>query len=555
MVSRRLAPVQAGEGEGKEKETLPSPIILLRWALKMKMKKGRNPTKVRLGIDFGTTRTVVARVESGNYPLVTFETEWGEGQEWYPSLVAGREDRRVFGWEAWSKHSEEDWQKIRSLKRYLGRANPETCLQVGGENVQILGLLIEYLSALRRDLLERSNLHLRVPAVLEVMIGVPANANNNQRFLTLEGFRRAGFEVLGLINEPSAAGIEYAFRYRKQASERRKEFLMVYDLGGGTFDVSVIQMRDLSHRVMTTAGIEHLGGDDFDAILAGLALDQAGLDPQDRSNFWLLEECREKKENLKPNTRKMHIDLSRFLEEDREVTVPVADFYGRIRPLVEQTVAAVDEIMARPSLNDASVDWFQGAGLYLVGGAAELPLIAQILRERYGRRLRKSPYPRAATAIGLAIGADEVAGFSLRDRFTRHFGVWREEEEGRRISFDPIFPKDTLLPPKGDPPLVQSRRYQPAHNIGHFRYLECSHLDEQGQPLGDLTAWDEIRFPFDPELSGENGWEKTPIRRFESPREVQAEEVYTCDSQGMVKVTLINHSTGFWKSYQLRSGA
>jgi molecular chaperone DnaK (HSP70) len=295
-------------------------------------------------------------------------------------------------------------------------------------------------------------------------------------------------------------------------------------------------------------------GDDFDFVLADLALEHASLRQELRSNFWLLEECREKKESLKPNTKKMHIDLSQLLGEDREVTVMVADFYGRSRPLVEQTVAAVEQIMARPSLGTPSAAWLQNAGLYLVGGAAELPLIAQILRERYGRRLRKSPYPRAATAIGLAIAADEMAGFTLQDRFTRHFGVWREEEEGRRISFDPIFTKDTLLPPKGKPPLVQSRRYQPAHNVGHFRYLECSHIDEQGQPTGDLTAWDEIRFPFDPDLSGETGWEKIPIQRLESPKEGEAEEIYTCDSQGIVKVTLINHATSFKKSYQLRHG-
>ncbi len=518
------------------------------------MKKGRQPTKIRLGIDFGTTRTVVSRVESGNYPLITFENEWGDGQEWYPSLIAGKGTERVCGWEAWSKQSEEEWQKIRSLKRYLCRANPETCLRVGGENVPVLTLLIEYLSALRRDLLEKSNLHLRHPAILEAMIGVPANANNNQRFLTVEGFRRAGFEVLGMVNEPSAAGVEYAFRYRQHPSERKREYLLVYDLGGGTFDLSVIQMRDLSHRVMTTGGIEHLGGDDFDFILADLASEQGGLEPGLRSNFWLLEECREKKESLKPNTKKIHIDFSRVLGEDQEVTILVADFYGRSRPLVEQTISALEQIMARPHPGAASADWAQNAGLYLVGGAAELPLIAQILRERYGRRLRKSPYPRAATAIGLAIAADEMAGFTLQDRFTRHFGVWREEEEGRRISFDSIFSKDTLLPAEGEPPLVQSRRYQAAHNVGHFRYLECSHIDAEGQPTGDLTAWDEIRFPFDPDLSGETGWEKIPIQRFESPRKVQAEEIYTCDSQGMVKVTLINHATSFKKSYQLRHG-
>jgi len=518
------------------------------------MKKARQPIRVRLGIDFGTTRTVVARVESGNYPLITFETELGEGQEWYPSLIAGKGAQRAFGWEAWAKQSEEDWQKVRSLKRYLSQANAETCLRVGDENVPILTLLIEYLNALRRDLLERSNLHLRYPAILEVMIGVPANANNNQRFLTLEGFRRAGFEVLGMVNEPSAAGIEYGFRYRQQASERRREYLLVYDLGGGTFDLSVIQMRDLSHRVMTTAGIEHVGGDDFDTVLADLALARAGLGRELRSNFWLLEECREKKESLKPTTKKIHIDLSRLLGKDQEVSVMVADFYEQTRPLVEQTVIAVEKTMAQPSHPGASVEWAQNARLYLVGGAAELPLIAQILRERYGRRLRKSPYPRAATAIGLAIAADELAGFTLQDRFTRHFGVWREREEGRFISFDPIFPKDTLLPQKGEPLLVQSRRYQPAHNIGHFRYLECSHIDEQGQPTGDLTTWDEIHFPFDPDLSIENGWNKIPIQRFESPREGQAEEIYTCDSQGIVQVTLINHTTGFKKSYQLRHG-
>jgi len=441
------------------------------------------------------------------------------------------------------------------LKRYLSEANPGTCLRVGEENIPLLTLLIEYLNALRRDILRKSNLHLRYPAILEVMIGVPANANNNQRFLTLEGFRQAGFEVLGVVNEPSAAGIEYAFRYRKQASARRKEYLLVYDLGGGTFDLSVIQMQEFSHRVMTTAGIEHLGGDDFDSILANLALERAGMEPELRSNFWVLEECREKKESLKPNTKKLHIDLTRVLGEEREAIVLVADFYKRSRPLVDQTVAALEATMARPSLGDAPEDWLSNAVLYLVGGAAELPLIAQVLRERYGRRLRKSPYPRAATAIGLAIAADEMAGFTLQDRFTRHFGVWREEEEGLRISFDPIFAKDTLLPLKGDPSLVQSRQYQPVHNIGHLRYLECSHIDEQGQPTGDLTTWDEIHFPFDPDLPLKSRWETVPIQRFASPKEIQAEEIYTCDSQGMVKVTLFNHTTGFKRSYQLRHGA
>ena len=213
------------------------------------MKKTRQPTIVRLGIDFGTTRTLVARVESGNYPLVTFETEWGEGQDGYPTLIAGKGSQRVFGWEAWSKQSEEDWQIMRSLKRYLSQANPGNLPASGRSKCPRPFLAYRIPERLAPGPPGKIQFHLRYPAILEAMIGVPANANNNQRFLTLEGFRRAGFEVLGIINEPSAAGVEYAFPLPQQASERRREYLLVYDLGGGTFDLSVIQMSDLSHRV------------------------------------------------------------------------------------------------------------------------------------------------------------------------------------------------------------------------------------------------------------------------------------------------------------------
>ncbi len=518
------------------------------------MNKAKQPRKISLGIDFGTTRTVVARVESGNYPLVTFETERGDAQEWYPSLIAGKDSQRVFGWEAWEKQPDENWQKVRSLKRYLSLASPQTCLQVGGEEVPILSLLVEYLSALRHDLLEHANLRLRGSATLEAMIGVPANANNNQRFLTLEAFQRAGFEVIGMLNEPAAAGVEYAFRFRQGGAERKREFLIVYDLGGGTFDLSVIQMSELSQRVMTTAGIERLGGDDFDALLAELVLERAGLDRQLQSNFWLLEECREKKENINPYTKKIYIDLNRVLREEMEITIPVVDFEERCLPLVEQTIGAIDQVMALSSHEEIRPGWSQSANLYLVGGAAELPLIARRLKERYGRHIRKSPYPRGATAIGLAIAADALAGYSLEDRFSRHFGVWREAEEGRRISFDPIFAKDTPLPAKGEAPIVRVRRYQPVHNIGHFRYIECSYLDEQGQPAGDISTWSQIHFPLDPALSGEEKLEGMPIHPMLNREGIQVEEIYTCDHQGIIKVTLVNLRTGLRKSYQLRHG-
>ena len=516
------------------------------------MIRKKQSSRIRLGIDFGTTRTLVASVEKGNYPLVTFETKGGEAQDWFPSLIAGRGSQFVFGWEAWSKQAEEGWQKIRSIKRLLSQANPQTCMEVGGQKVPILTLLVGYLSALRKDLIENSNLQSKKPVTFEVMLGVPANANSNQRFLTMEGFRQAGFEVLGMINEPSAAGIEYAFRYRQRSDGPRQEFILVYDLGGGTFDLSVIQLTELIHRVITTTGIECLGGDDFDSILAGLALSQAGLGPELQNDFWLLEECRQRKETLNPNTKKIHIDLSRVLGKDLEVTVTAAEFYEKCLPLVEQTVASVEAAFAQPSSEDVPPEWGHNANLYLVGGAAELPLVSRFLRAHYGRRIRRSPYPRAATAIGLAIAADEMAGYAIQDQFTRHFGVWREAEGGQIICFDPIFSKGTPLPSRGDSPLIRSRRYEPAHNIGYFRYIECSQIDSYGFPTGDITTWDEIWFPFVPELSSEIDLQKIPIQRQKGNVGIQVEEIYTCDSQGIVQVTLTNCATGFERSYRLR---
>jgi len=147
------------------------------------------------------------------------------------------------------------------------------------------------------------------------MIAVPANANSNQRFLTLEAFRRAGFQVRGLLNEPSAAGIEYAHHARSAAPSVRRELVVVYDLGGGTFDASVISMAARRHEVVRSAGIAQLGGDDVDTLLLDLALAQAGVQNWTASErVRLLEEYREKKEGLHPNTRRLAIDLARGRE-------------------------------------------------------------------------------------------------------------------------------------------------------------------------------------------------------------------------------------------------
>jgi molecular chaperone DnaK (HSP70) len=172
------------------------------------------------------------------------------------------------------------------------------------------------------------------------------------------------------------------------------------------------------------------------------------------------------------------------------------------------------------------------------------------LRERFSRQVKKSPYPHAATAIGLAIAADTEAGYTLRERFTRHFGVWRESDEGRTVQLDVLFEKDTLLPDSEGGRLTRSRRYQPAHNLGHFRYVECSRIDEDGQPTGDITPWADIYFPFDPRLQNDPQLERFAVTRM-PPGDYFVEELYSCDQNGIIEVEMINHANGWRRTFQL----
>ncbi len=208
---------------------------------------------MKLGIDFGTTRIVVSAADRGNYPLVPFETADGVF-EWFPPLIAINGDRRRFGWEAYAMQGDPGWTMVRSLKRYLEDAGPQTQLDIGGMLVPLSDLMLGMVGALRLALLA----HFGESEILEVVLGVPANANSNQRFLTVDAFRRAGFSVLGLLNEPSAASIE--FGHRQKLTGR----LLVYDLGGGTCDVSLVEIVAGTHTVLASEGIPHLGGDDFD---------------------------------------------------------------------------------------------------------------------------------------------------------------------------------------------------------------------------------------------------------------------------------------------------
>jgi molecular chaperone DnaK (HSP70) len=197
----------------------------------------------------------------------------------------------------------------------------------------------------------------------------------------------------------------------------------------------------------------------------------------------------------------------------------------------------------------AAADLDDIAGIYVVGGGSELPVVGRVLRERFGRRVYRSPYPSAAVAIGLSIAADEGNGFQLVDRTSRTFAVFREGDAGREITLDPIFGREAVLPASSEP-TVCTRSYHAAHNIGHFRFFECAAVDEGGKPRGDMTLCRDVLFPFDPALANRKDLSAVPVERRPDlgPRIV---ERYVLDHNGIVHVCIQNEDGGYERRYQI----
>jgi molecular chaperone DnaK (HSP70) len=516
---------------------------------------------VRLGIDFGTTRTVVACADRGNHPVIGFADAAGDTAEWIPSMVAARDGELRFGFDAAAVADDPSFWVARSFKRLLSRpdAGPAQTIVLGATVLTVGELLTKFLTHVKEALVMRSDVRRSLARVRELhaAVAVPANAHGAQRFLTLDAFRRAGFHVTAMLNEPSAAGFEYTHRHRDTLSSRR-DVVVVYDLGGGTFDASVVRMTGRRHDVLATAGVGQLGGDDFDMALARLALSRAGIEwgalPA-RAGQHLLDQCRGAKEGLSPSSRKITLDLEAALGPTAphpEITIAAGDFYDACMPLVERSIDAMVPIMS--PVDDDSTDLAEIAGIYVVGGASELPIVARALRQRFGRRVHRSPYPSAAVAIGLSIAADGAAGLVLVDRYARTFGVFREGAAGREITFDPIFARGTELPARATGPLTCTRDYRAAHNVGHFRFFECSALDDGGRPRGDMALFGDVYFPFDPTLSAEDDLASIPVERRFEEQGPRIFEQYSLDDHGIVDVLIRNLDSGYQRSYRLGRG-
>ena len=496
---------------------------------------------MRVGIDFGTTHTVAAIVDRGNYPVVSFE-----GVDTWPSLIAANDagDLR-FGLDAAAVRHDPGWSVLRSFKRLLSDGGPRATVDLAGRCYLLADLFVGFLAQLKCDLQARSNAELAPGERVEAAISVPANASSAQRFLTLDAFTQAGFEVIALLNEPSAAGFEYAHRYRSTITAKR-EHVLIYDLGGGTFDASLLKMTGRLNEVVVSEGIQRLGGDDFDETILKLVRKGARLRKLDAgTRDLLLEECAGRKEAVGPNTRRFLVDLSAIGKPP--FSCPIDDVYAACEPLVDETVAVLSRVLHDPDGDD--VDWSAVAGIYVVGGAGSFPLVARMLRTAFDdKRVKRSLHPFAATAIGLAVFLDKEAGFALSERLSRHFGVFREALAGEDVCFDPIVPKGAQLPTAGQPPFVVTRTYRAAHNIGHFRFVECSRLRD-GRPDGDVTPYDPVFFPFDPDLDDDEDLQRRPVRRRDDGPDV--EERYVVTPSGAVEVTLTTGPARLSRTFRL----
>src|SRR5271165_6984504 len=280
---------------------------------------------MRVGIDFGTTHTVAAVVDRGNYPVVSFD-----GVDTWPSLIAANDAGELrFGLDAAAARHDPGWAVLRSFKRLLNDAGPRTTVELAGRHYPLADLLTGFLAQLKSDLQTRSHAELAPGERVEAAISVPANASSAQRFLTLDAFTQAGFE--------------YAHRYRSTITTKR-EHVLIYDLGGGTFDASLLKMTGRLNEVVISEGIQRLGGDDFDETILKLVRKSAKLRKLDAATReLLLEECTVRKEAVSPNTRRFLVDLSAVGKPP--FSCPIDDVYAACGPLVDKTFAVLSRVL------------------------------------------------------------------------------------------------------------------------------------------------------------------------------------------------------------------
>jgi hypothetical protein len=254
------------------------------------------------------------------------------------------------------------------------------------------------------------------------------------------------------------------------------------------------------------------------------------------------------KEGLTPNAKKIFVESTDLLDE--ELLLDLAPIYEECTPFVERTLDAMATLLEGLASRGIDPENSRELGaVYLVGGSTLFPLVQRLLRKRFGRKVQIAPQPHASTAVGLAIASDQDAGIFVHEAPTRHFGVWREGDGGLEKVFDPIIEKKHGV--RVDGPVRIYRSYRPAHAVGRLRFVECTDLDHERTPRGEVTPWESVLFPYDPELQKCQDLSPFLDRRDDRLSGEEIVETYEYATTGLVRVQIENKTRGYAREYVL----
>ncbi len=376
-----------------------------------------------IGIDLGTTNSVVAVVEGGDVVVIPN----AEGSRLTPSVVAiTKSGERVVGQVARRQAITNPENTIFSVKRFIGRKFNEPSVQRDKElvpyqltaapngDVRVLMAGREYappeISAMVLQKLKAdAEAYLGEP-VTQAVITVPAYFNDSQRQATKDAGKIAGLEVLRIVNEPTASALAYGLD-----KKGKDELVVVYDMGGGTFDVSILELSDGVVEVKATSGDTHLGGDDFDQRIIDWLADEF-----QRENGIDLRTDRVALQRLKEAAEKAKMELSTLMQTEISLPFITADSSGPKHLSVTLTRARLEQLCAdliersmgpvRQALQDAGLQPHQIDEIILVGGQTRMPAIQAAVRNFFGKEPNRSVNPDEVVAIGAAIQAGVLGG-------------------------------------------------------------------------------------------------------------------------------------------------
>jgi|GEM_PF-334942 len=416
-----------------------------------------------VGIDLGTTYSVLAYIEETGKPR-TVANDLGDLLT--PSAVLVEDGEVVVGKAALKSSTLLPGAYAECFKRDMGQLTYRK--EVRGVSVPPTVLSALILEKLKRDA------EPRLGPIREVVVTVPAFFDENRRRATQEAARLAGLEVLDIINEPTAAALAYAaekgvLRRGDQAGNDSPERILVYDLGGGTFDATILEIRGSQFRTLATDGDVQLGGKDFDERIVNYVADHFrrthGVDPrtdlQDAAQLWL--DAQEAKHDLSQKRKTSLVCFHRGIRERIELTQEI--FADLIRDLVDRTVTT-----SSLTVREAGLGWKDIDRILLVGGSSRIPMIVDALRKESGKEPDRSQSPDEAVAHGAAIYADMLSNnsssktskkYELVNVNSHSLGVVGIHVKTQRKTNVILIPKNTPLPAKAVRSFRTARANQP----------------------------------------------------------------------------------------------